>query len=296
MREYYVSLIYCVSTHIDHYNSLNNYIDIIFVEKAVNEIMLPSVTINGDASINGELILTNSNNTLNYTIIDPDKEFIGVNTDIREIFYTYKFNPDTKSNIIRNNMIVKNDKYPVAVFERVWETDYSSYIAKINPVYIDNIFKSYSALTVKRTSDLYTFTESFTHATESNVKYGVDIAFEMQNVWLESQEIGHIGFVIESLNTSSITDDSIIKAGFQITATIINSIDSVEEKELLYVSNNGDLHVNSIILPQKTNDNLPENPSKGQMIYATVNDIDYLYVCTSVIPVITWKRIELSDI
>jgi hypothetical protein len=91
------------------------------------------------------------------------------------------------------------------------------------------------------------------------------------------------------------SDDVTIKAGFKVTATDIININETKEKELLYVSNDGDMRVNSLILPQKTNITLPSEPSIGQIVYVNDNNVDYLYVCTSITP-IKWKRVELSNI
>jgi len=295
LTQYYIGLIYCVNSYIDPLDSKNSYIEIVLLEKKIDEIIIPSVKINGDTEINGELTIKNKKLNKNYTIIDPDREFIGINSDEREIFYTYRFNSETKSNVIEQNLYVKNDKYPVSVFERIWETDYKSYINQTDPKYKDNIYDSYSALTIKRGSDLYNFINMYNYALKTNVKYGVDIAFEMRNKWYESQEIGHISMFIDKVVPSVGSDDVTIKAGFKVTATDIININETKEKELLYVSNDGDMRVNSLILPKKTNITLPIEPSVGQIVYVNDNNVDYLYVCTSKTP-ITWKRVELSNI
>ena len=296
VTQYYVGLIYCVNSYIDPVDSKNSYIEIVLLEKKIDEIIIPSVKINGDAEINGEVTIKNKKLNKNYTIIDPDRNFIGINSDEREIFYTYRFNSETKSNVIEQNLYVKNDKYPVSVFERMWEIDYNTFISNTNPKYKDNIFDSYSALTVKRGSDLYKFKDMHDYALETNVKYGVDIAFEMRNKWYETQEIGHIGMFIDKVIKSVSSDDVTIKAGFKVTATDIININETKEKELLYVSNDGDLRVNSIILPKNTNISLPANPSIGQIVYVNDNNTDYLYVCTSITPLNKWKRTELSEL
>jgi hypothetical protein len=295
LNQYYVGLIYCVNSYTDPDDSKKSYIEIILLEKKIDEIIIPSVKINGDTEINGEITIKNRKLNKNYTIIDPDRKFIGINSDEREIFYTYRFNSETKSNIISQNLHVQNNKYPVSVFERIWEIDYKTFTEKTNPKYKDNIFDSYSALTVKRGSDLYKFKEMHEYALETNVKYGVDIAFEMRNKWYETQEIGHIGMFIDKVIPSVGSDDLTIKAGFKVTATDIIDINETKEKELLYVSNDGDLRVNSIILPIKNSVSLPVNPSVGQIVYVSDNNVDYLYVCTSIAP-IKWKRTNLSEV
>ena len=295
ITKYYIGLIYCFNSYTDPNDSKNSYIEIILLEKILEEIIIPSVKVNGDTEINGEITIKNKKFNKNYTIIDPDRNFIGINSDEREIFYTYRFDSERKSNVISQNLYVKNDKYPVSVFERIWETDYKSYINQTDPKYKDNIYDSYSALTVKRGSDLYNFINMYNYAKRTNVKYGVDIAFEMRNRWYETQEIGHISMFIDNVVPSVGSDDVTIKAGFKVTATDIININETKEKELLYVSNDGDMRVNSLILPKKTNITLPIEPSIGQIVYVNDNNVDYLYVCTSIIPIL-WKRVELSNI
>lgn len=295
VKKYYVGMIYCFNSYTDPNNSKNSYIEIILLEKIIEEIIIPSVKINGDTEINGEISIKNKKFNKNYTIIDPDRQFIGINSDEREIFYTYRFDSERKSNVISQNLYVKNDKYPVSVFERIWETNYKTYINQTDPKYKDNIFDSYSALTIKRGSDLYNFINMYNYSLATNVKYGVDIAFEMRNRWYETQEIGHIGMFIDKVVPSVGSDDVTIKAGFKVTATDIININETREKELLYVSNDGDMRVNSLILPKKTNITLPSEPSVGQIVYVNDNNIDYLYVCTSITS-IKWKRVELSNI
>ena len=295
LTRYYIGLIYCFNSYTDPNDSKNSYIEIILLEKILEEIIIPSVKVNGDTEINGEITIKNKKFNKNYTIIDPDRNFIGINSDEREIFYTYRFDSERKSNVISQNLYVKNDKYPVSVFERIWETDYKTYINQTDPKYKDNIYDSYSALTVKRGSDLYNFINMYNYAKITNVKYGVDIAFEMRNRWYETQEIGHISMFIDKVVPSVGSDDVTIKAGFKVTATDIININETKEKELLYVSNDGDMRVNSLILPKKTNITLPIEPSIGQIVYVNDNNVDYLYVCTSIIPIL-WKRVELSNI
>lgn len=295
LTKYYIGLIYCFNSYTDPNDSKNSYIEIILLEKILEEIIIPSVKVNGDTEINGEITIKNKKFNKNYTIIDPDRNFIGINSDEREIFYTYRFDSQRKSNVISQNLYVKNDKYPVSVFERIWETDYNSYINQTDPKYKDNIYDSYSALTVKRGSDLYNFINMYNYAKRTNVKYGVDIAFEMRNKWYETQEIGHVSMFIDKVVPSVGSDDVTIKAGFKVTATDIININETKEKELLYVSNDGDMRVNSLILPKNTNITLPIEPSVGQIVYVNDNNIDYLYICTSKTP-ITWKRVELSNI
>ncbi len=299
--KYFMGYIYCMFQYSDQAPTAENdisYVELLILEKPLTDIAIPSVLLGGDTEVLGEFVVTDKTKNaigdiVNYTVIDPHNKFIGINTDERDIFYTYKFNTITNSNTIKQNMYVKNDKYPVAVFERLWESD----ITKFNydtgkssdPVYKDE-FASFSALTVKRYSEAHNFSELEYYTNLTNNRYGVDIAFEMRNQYMESQEIGHVGMVIDKTvrDTNLTTFDYTIQAGFLVTATEITGTGS-SEKELLYVSNSGDLSVNSIILPPRTETSTPSNtisvlpalPSAGQMVFFATGDEHYLYVCVT---------------
>jgi hypothetical protein len=308
------------------------YVELLVLEKPLTDIALPAVLLGGDTEVSGEFVVADKSNYAtgeikNYTVIDPHNKFMGVNTDERDIFYTYKFNTITNSNTIKQNLYVKNDKYPVAVFERLWESELVDHAGiayidngdgttSLDPTYTDQ-FASFSALTAKRYSDYYKFQELYDYANIQNRRYGVDIAFEMRNLYMESQEIGHVGMVIDKTNdqVNAETFDTTIQAGFLVTATEITTLGS-SEKELLYVSNSGDLSVNSIILPQRTDTSnmdepvkgLPVSPTVGQMVFIAIGEEleqeHYLYVCVKVVRMdpptagntvtATWKRVLLS--
>jgi hypothetical protein len=327
--KYFLGLIYCINQVITPINANGDdlsYVELLILEKSLNDLALPSVLLGGDTEVAGEFVVADKSNTANgeisnYAVIDPHNKFMGVNTDERDIFYTYKFNTITNSNTIKQNLYVKNDKYPVAVFERLWESeevDHSTGLFNIengdgttseDPTYRGQ-FASFSALTAKRYSDTYDFRELYEYANKTDKKYGVDIAFEMRNLYMESQEIGHVGMVIDKTNdqANAETFDTTIQAGFLVTATEITTSGS-SEKELLYVSNSGDLNVNSVILPQRTGSpsssnpisGLPASPTAGQMVFVATGGQHYLYVCVSaatannVAPAV-WKRVLLSAI
>lgn len=328
---YFLGLIYCIneggsSRVVNGVIIDDSYVELLILEKSLNDLALPSVLLGGDTEVAGEFVVADKSNTANgeisnYTVIDPHNKFMGVNTDERDIFYTYKFNTMTNSNTIKQNLYVKNDKYPVAVFERLWESEeVDPYTGLFNiengdgtisedPTYRGQ-FASFSALTAKRYSDTYNFRELYEYANKTDKKYGVDIAFELRNLYMESQEIGHVGMVIDKTKDGANTEtfDTTIQAGFLVTATDITVLGS-SEKELLYVSNSGDLSVNSVILPQRTNvvstsnpiSGLPVSPTAGQMVFVATGGEHYLYVCVSaatannVVPAV-WKRVLLSAI
>ena len=302
MTQYFIAHIYCTNQVIqqDDYGD-HSYIEILIVEKELNTVVFPSVTLGGDTEVVGEFSVRTNNNNKNesYIAIDPDNKFMGVNTDERNIFYTYRFNHDTNSNIIKQNLYVRNDKYPVAVFERLWENpnlDASGNATIRGTENIDTMYEgqfgSFTALTVKRYSDNYSFQTMYNYAKFTNKRYGVDISFEMRNLYMESQEIGHVGMVIEKTtrNGNFTTFDDTIKAGFLVSATNITGLNEVKEKDLLYVSNDGDLSVNSVILPKRTPitdpsnnnvTNLPVYPTVGQMVFVQDGDDHYIYVCVA---------------
>lgn len=85
------------------------------------------------------------------------------------------------------------------------------------------------------------------------------MGFELTNKYYESQQLGTVGMVIESVeddeDTQVYTIDGYIKAGFLITATDIDAtqnppnnpnIPLVTTKQLMYVSNDGVMDINGI--------------------------------------------------
>ena len=122
---------------------------------------------------------------------------------------------------------------------------------------------------------------------ELTTGYGVNIGFELTNQYYESQKLGTVGMVIEEIvsndDTQKYTGDSYINAGFSVTALDINAsevdpnnpnIPLVTTKELMYVSNSGNLKVNGVIIGEDNKNVVatvgPKDPKKEGMDFYEV--------------------------
>ena len=155
--DYYVSIFYC--TDVDTTVTPNKF-TIISIEINLTNIIIPSVQINGDLLIYGELN-TNSGakgeNAPNYLTVDSYNNFLGVKSTNRKIFYDYVFNTSIPKTYVKNqNVYFYNDEYPNVVCERNWETD----INDDDQTYA-NQFTTISSSTMKRSTDIYTFQELY---------------------------------------------------------------------------------------------------------------------------------------
>lgn len=231
-KQYYISLFYC--TDIPETDpTLGNSVTILSVELSLEKFIIPTVYVNGDTRIHGEISLRALNNDMNFATIDPDRRFVGFNTDEREIFYTYLNN-----NLAQPMVYALNADYPSGIFDTI----------------LDDTLLQSTSITSKRRTNKNLFKEL-------QVGYGVNVGFELTNQYYESQKLGTIGMVIEDVvndeNTETYTGDGYINAGFVVNAVNIDAtktdpanenIPLVTNKQLLYVSNDGNLKVNGVIV------------------------------------------------
>lgn len=257
LNEYLISLFYCTEVGQDDPNDSNTaFITITSIERKLEDFIIPTLSVKGDTRVMGEITTRIVNGTSNFSSVDPDNKFIGFNIDERQIFYTYLAQTFQKPLIYALNI-----SYPTATFDRLFETKNYTITNGIyqntdpNQLYNTCIFDSSTAIIAKRRSDLFLFRELIDLATSVYTQYGVDIAFELTDKWLETQRLGTIGMVIESViddsNTNLYTSDCYINAGFSVKATSIDAsveanLPSVTNKELLYISNDGNMRVKSI--------------------------------------------------
>ena len=257
LNEYLISLFYCTEVGQDDPNNPKTaFIRITSIERKLEDFIIPTLSVKGDTRVMGEITTRVVNGTSNFSSVDPDGRFIGFNIDERQIFYTYLDQPLQKPLIYGLNI-----SYPTATFDRLFETKNYTITDGIyqntdpNQLYNTCIFDSSTSIIAKRRSDLFLFSQLIDLATSVDTQYGVDIAFELTDKWLETQRLGTIGMVIESIinndDTQLYTADCYINAGFSIKATSIDAsveadLPSVTNKELLYISNDGNMKVKSI--------------------------------------------------
>jgi hypothetical protein len=238
-------------------NGSNGPLKLIMIETCITDYIKPALNVDGDIKCNSDLIVYDKYNKLQYCSIDPDNKFVGINTDERFInyanIYTTASNSAVLNNVQQQHVYIKNDKYPNLVCERVAERSDGSDVK--NKDY--SLFKTYSASTMKRKSNLYLFSEMYENATKNNSRYGGDISFEMCDSTNRTQEIGNIHMVIDSVDNRNI-----IRGGFGVGVADTNVENKVVYRPIMYVDNASTLHVSNIVVGNKkgvSNKNIADN-------------------------------------
>lgn len=246
----YVSILYCTKTD-------NNITTFIGVEFCVTDIIIPSLKVEGDAKIIGDLLISNQTTSENFMSVDPIQKFVGINTDERFINYN-DLKYTTLSGRQQHQVYIKNDKYPNMVCERIQENkDDTSNPESINPRY----FSTYSASTMKRKSNLYTFDEINTYSKQldsmvdssdkiTHMRYGADIAFEVCDKTNRSVELGDVQMTIDRID-----EYDHLRGGFSVQVldrpTEATSNFETVRRNIMYVNNDGTLFINKIMLGGK---------------------------------------------
>jgi hypothetical protein len=243
------------------YSAANNIVTLIVPEFRLQDALIPSLNVVGDAKVVGDLMISDA--STNFVSIDPVQKFVGINTDDRMINY-----PDRKYTTTTNaddpligkydakhHVHVKGKTYPVMVSERIQEVDASANTP--NPQY----FGTCSGFTVKRTSELYDFTDIVNYATTQNthealdavthVKYGPDVSFEVCDKTSRTVELGNVQMTIDQ--TESLNGTTYLKGGFgvQVIDPPATPTDLSKNRNIMYVDNSGTLFINKINLGGK---------------------------------------------
>ena len=246
----FMSLFYCSEFK-------DNKITLFSLELQLNTIILPTQKVHGDVKITGDLYLNNSDNN-NFVLIDTENKYFGVNTQEIYVNYLDNYTTTTNSSFTKQNMIVKSEKYPLLVLERVNEN--KSDLSNNN--YFN--FKNFSTLTARRTSELYNFSEMLKYSSEYKTRtklpnafginkednyyhnkyhYGADLTFEVKDKYNIIKEIGNI-----SIGIDDITQNGEIKGGFSVCVVDTDKTENPLERQILYVDNKSVLYVNEIML------------------------------------------------
>ena len=238
---------------------------IVFYVNMTTEYMRPSVALEGDMTIAGELSLsglsTGANVSSKYITIDPENHFLGINSNDR--FVNYALDYTTLGSVFNtsHHMFVKNNAYPNAAFGRIAEkeevgdatTDYS-------------LFGSYSSTTMVRISEMWDYTEiqekvgelnkTLTAAGETEPDwrfkryYGSDISFEIKDKTGLTTELGEVKMVIDRVD-----ENGILHGGFGVqmvdpNLTGASNFDN-SLKNIMYVNNDGEMYVSGVFLGNK---------------------------------------------
>ena len=254
----FVGLFYC-----SNYNTETQSVTLILIEKQINEIIEPSLIVKGDLRINGDSYFHDETTNTDFVSIDTYERFMGVGTNERLVNYNNTYTTTTLNNASKQNCIVSNNRYPVFIGER---------IAEVVPIRDDNaqividdtinknlvLFANKTSLTARRRSNFYTIDELHdlsTYYTTINIagntenigstqkyRYGADINFEILDKTSITRELGNIHMVIDSI------DNNNIKAGFGVSVVDTTNTGDAVERELMYLNNDGVLHVDKIAL------------------------------------------------
>ena len=231
-------------------------------ELCIQDIIKPSLSVEGDARITGDLLLTHSSGT-NYVSIDPDAEFFGVGTDERFINYSdMVYSTIDNPYAGRHNVSFLRESYPVVVGDRIQENavkiDSNISMSDISTNVL-TYFSTYSAYTAKRTSRLYTYADIVKYTDEydkravpesdkvTRLRYGPDISFEVRDANDRTVEIGQVQMVIDRLD-----NNGVLRGGFGVQVNDPSEDGTVtfetSRRNLIYVDNDSQLFVQKINL------------------------------------------------
>ena len=249
---------YCTGIQCTEISISGNIITLLCIEMRIQDIIKPSLSVEGDAKITGDLMVTNKSTGENYVSIDPDNKYIGIGTDERFINYQ-DIECTTCNNIYtsQHNVYIKHDQYPVMVCERIRE----------NTIEEDpdlNSFASYTGMMVKRKSELYDFKTIHENATKlhervintnrpddtvTHMRYGPDISFEVCDKTNRSVELGQVQMSIDSVDP----DTGYLKCGFGVAINDFKEGAAFVDvrRQLMYVDNDSQLFVQKINLGGK---------------------------------------------
>ena len=264
----------------------------------IDKILEPAVVIRGDTKINGDLIIKDinkSNNNENFLNVDPTLQFIGVNSDNRFINYPYSFPVNSTSNIYssKQNFYIKCSTNPLLCLERITESanDIVNPSNDIDELVKNEIvngksntyrnFRSFSAATIRRKSNLYTTEEMYNYTLANSrqnnnfAKYGPEIAVEITDKNDFTSFIGNFGMVIDSLD-----ENKQIQSGFIIrTYDIDNKTNSYKQpRPITYIDSKGTLFAENIVVGKISPLSGETKPSNIKVDRLNLNSSHNMYV------------------
>jgi hypothetical protein len=251
---------------------------LISLELQINTIILPSLNVKGDLKVNGDSYFSDANNKT-YAFIDTDKKFMGINTS--EVLNEYNTSISnikySTLNMSQQNMVVTSDLYPNLVADR--NTNVEQTTDKEGNI-IPNLpyFVPLAPVTLRRTSDLYSFDEMYSNSQKyttpnlpgavtlsgistkeepinTNYYTGCATAYEIKDKTGFTNILGRTFMGIDKIV------NGVTKAGFGIQ---VNDIDNESSyRNILYVNNDSQLSVNSI----KLGGHLLEVDPEGNLLF-----------------------------
>jgi hypothetical protein len=236
-------------------------VTLILNDFSIQDCINPSLYVNGDTQLCGELMVGNENDRLNYVSIDSNRRFFGVNTDERFINYSdMVYTTTTNRYTPKHNVYIKNDAYPVMVSERICEDAIGTDVS--NNDYIK--FGTYTAFTVKRKSNIYDYSTLASYAdkldeafhknkknttdTVTHMRYGPDISFELCDKDNKTVELGQLQLTLDGMDASGN-----LQCGFGVSVNDYDKGTSFGDirRNIIYVDNSSTLFVKQINLGGK---------------------------------------------
>jgi len=278
-------------------------ITLILNEFSIQDCINPSLYVNGDTQLCGELMVGNENDRLNYVSIDSNRRFFGVNTDDRFINYSdMVYTTTTNRYTPKHNVYIKNDAYPVMVSERICEDASGTDVS--NNDYIK--FGTYTAFTVKRKSNIYDYSTLASYAdkldeafhknkknttdTVTHMRYGPDISFELCDKDNKTVELGQLQLTLDGMDASGN-----LQCGFGVSVNDYDKGTSFGDirRNIIYVDNSSTLFVKQINLGGKvlSTDDSGNLLCDGGNIY--VSSANYPY--QRVFPTIQQLQLNLNN-
>ena len=241
----------------------------VFFVNMTKDYILPSMSVEGDLAVAGELTLsgltTRENAASVYLTVDPENHFVGINSNDRFANYSLKHTSEALGSIYdtSQHFYVKNDRYPNATFARIAEnTDPITTDREYDATKDYTLFGTHSAATMLRNSEIWTYKEAMERADhyttslaainttdwQKKKRYGTDIAFEVKDVSGVTTELGQVQMVIDSIDIAGT-----LHAGFgvQVVDRTLGTIFPQALKNIMYVNNKSQLFVEGVMLGGK---------------------------------------------
>jgi hypothetical protein len=256
----YISIFYCIN------GDGKNSVSILSLETELNRIVEKSLQLRGDCKISGDLYLYDNNTNTNFLFSDTNNHFLGLNTLDVYSNYTNTYPTTTDNKVSKPVAYFKTDTFPNTILERNAEV--------ISDIFDPTIggtdyfyFGPFSTLSSRRESSnfdfnqmaeygkLYTTTNpegvinAFGDGKDNKYGYGSELTFEIKDKSGYVKEAGSTALVMEEFDTTT----GNISSGFTVYSNYSNTTtDQIVEKNIMYVSNDSQLSVNSIQLSGAT--------------------------------------------
>jgi hypothetical protein len=235
------------------------------LEIQTNTIIIPSVSVNGDVKISGDTYFND------YTFIDTEKRFIGINSTESNTNYYANITNTSGSvfNLAAQNMLITSNTYPNFVGDRDTTNEYNYFTNQIN----NGFFVPIASMTCRRTSSSLTFNQmadNSTYTTGLNskytapyenqdsdssgnltfYKYGAGISYEVKDNTNYTNVLGRSFMCIDSVSDiyEPILKRTITTTNGAFGVQVLDFFPNSNYRNIMYVDNNGLMYVNKVVL------------------------------------------------